>query len=120
MEDLLHGESRWLEGPKIEAPTSVTIGNGITSEEEEQQLETLNDWVEKQGLPRGNMVYEYSDPDTGTQKAIFDLAWPNGIQENLTQPVVVLLNEGAETIAFASQAGFRCFSAVDDFHRYVE
>ena len=96
------------------------VGNGITSEEEEQQLETLNDWVEKQGLPRGIMVYDYADPDTGTQKAVFDLAWPNGIQEELTQPVAVLLNEGAETIAFASQAGFRCFRAIDEFRRYVE
>ena len=120
MEDLLHGETRWLEGPTVTVPVTVTIGNGITSEEEEEQLETLNDWVEKQGLPRGIMVYDYADPDTGTQKAVFDLAWPNGIQEKLSQPVAVLLNEGAETIAFASQAGFRCFRAVDDFHRYVE
>jgi len=50
---------------------------------------------------------------------VFDLAWPNGIQEELTQPVAVLLNEGAETLAIASQAGFRCFTAVDDFKRYV-
>jgi hypothetical protein len=42
--------------------------------------------------------------------ALFDLAWPNGIQEELSQPVAVLLNEGAKTIATASQAGYRCFS----------
>ena len=111
MEDLLHGETRWLEGPTVAVPVTEMVGDGITSEEEEQQLEALNDWMEKQGLPRGIMVYDFADPDTGAQKAVFDLAWPNGIQEELSQPVAVLLNEGAETIAFASQAGFRCFTS---------
>ncbi len=51
---------------------------------------------------------------------MFDLAWPNGIQENLSQPVVVLLNESAETIAVASQAGFRCFTTIPEFKKYVD
>lgn len=120
MEELLHGETRWLEGPATPVPVSEMIGNGITSEEEEEQLEFLNVWMEEHGLPRGVLIYEYADPDTGVQKAMFDLAWPNGIQEELSQPVVVLLNESAKTIAFASQAGFRCFTAIDEFQRYVE
>jgi hypothetical protein len=48
------------------------------------------------------------------------LAWPNGIQEELTQPVAVLLNENSETLALASRAGFRCFTAAQDFKDYVE
>jgi hypothetical protein len=47
-------------------------------------------------------------------------SWPNGIQEELSQPVAVLLNEGASTIALASQAGFRCFTDATVFRRYVE
>ena len=61
---------------------------------------------EAQGLPRGVLAYDFADPDTGTQKAVFDLAWPSGIQEEFSQPVAVLLNERSETIAIASQAGF--------------
>jgi hypothetical protein len=53
------------------------------------------------------------------QVNVFDLAWPNGIQEELSQPVAVLFNEEAHTLALASQAGFRCFTSVDDFKRYV-
>ena len=48
------------------------------------------------------------------------MAWPNGIQAELSQPVVVLFNEGAETIAIASQAGFRCFTTAIEFQRYVQ
>ena len=120
MEELLHGETRWLAGPTASAPAKIAIGGGITSEEEEEQLENLNDWMEGQGLPRGLLAYDFADPATGEQKAVFDLAWPDGIQEELSQPVAVLLNEGAETIAVASQAGYRCFTAIAECQRYVQ
>jgi hypothetical protein len=119
MEDLLHGDTRWLTG--IAAPTAgpVAVIGGITSEEEEEQLEALNDWMEEQDLPRGTLAYDFADPDTGEQRAVFDLAWPSGIQEELSQPVAVLLNEGSEVIAIASQAGYRCFVSTNEFKRYV-
>lgn len=66
------------------------------------------------------LSHEYADPETGDQKAVFDLAWPNGIQEELSQPVAVLLNEPAETLSVASQAGYRFFTEVGDFKRYVK
>lgn len=121
MEELLHGDLNWLEGRIAPAAPAETppIAGGITSEKEEEQLDTLNDWVEAQGLPRGILVYDLADPSTGKQKAVFDLAWPNGIQEELSQPVAVLLNEGVEMISIANQAGFRCFTSVEEFQRYV-
>ena len=119
MEELLHGEIRWLTGPKVTVPAAGGVVGGISSEEEEAQLEALNDWMEAQGLPRGVLAYDLADTATGEQKALFDLAWPKGIQAELSQPVAVLLNEGAETIAIASQAGFRCFTTTVEFQRYV-
>jgi hypothetical protein len=119
MEDLLHGDTRWLSGAPSPA-LQVAIVGGITSEGEEEQLEALNDWIEAQGLPRGTLAYDFADPRTGQQQAVFDLAWPNGIQEELSEPVAVLLNEGSDVIAIASQAGFRCFVSIADFKRYVQ
>ena len=101
-------------------PAKVAVGGGITSEEEEGQLEALNDWMESKGLPRGVLAYDFADTETGEQKAVFDLAWPSGIQEELSQPVAVLLNEEAETLAIASQSGFRCFTTVAEFRKYVQ
>jgi hypothetical protein len=60
-----------------------------------------------------------ADPETGEQRAVFDLVWQSGLQEELSQPVAVLLNESAETLALASRAGFRCFTQVEDFKDYV-
>ena len=120
MAELLHGDTQWLEGPATKpAPAEIMVG-GITSEAEEDELATLNDWVEAQGLPRGIIGFDFSDPATGEQQAIFDLAWPNGIQEELTAPVALLLNETVETISLASGAGYRCFTATAAFQDYIE
>lgn len=120
MEELLHGDDRWLNGPSATVSNAPTVAGGISSEREEEQLEELSNWMDKQGLPRGMLAYDFADAVTGDQKAVFDLAWPNGIQEELSQPVAVLLNESAATIGIASQAGYRCFTSIDEFQRYVE
>jgi len=120
MEELLHGDTRWLAGPTAAVPSVVAVSGRITSEEEEGQLEFINDWMEAQGLSRGVLAYDFADAATGEQKAVLDLAWPNGIQEELSQPVAVLLNESTETIGIASQAGYRCFTTSEEFRRYVE
>jgi len=120
--ELLHGETRWLEGvtPVAEAPEPVRVVGGISGPDEEEELETLNAWMVEQGLPEGEMSYDYADSETGQQRALFDLVWPDGIQKELSQPVAVLLNEPAETIAVANRAGFRCFTNTADFRQYVE
>ena len=68
----------------------------------------------------GTLAYDFADPATGEQRAVFDLAWPAGIQEELSQPVAVLLNEEPATLALASAAGFRCFTSPSTFRSYVE
>ncbi len=119
--ELLHGDTRWTAGPPTTVePAESPVAGGLTSEEEEQELKELNDWVVSLGLPRGELGYDFSDPQTGQQKAVFDLAWPAGLQEELSQPVTVLLNESSDTIAVASAAGFRCFTHVAEFRSYVE
>ncbi|WP_287962966.1 DUF262 domain-containing protein [Alcanivorax sp.] len=119
LESLLHGDTRWLEtSPAAQHPPAEILG-GIADEEEEAALEALDDWVAAQGLPRGELAYDFADPDTGEQKAVFDLAWPTGLQEELSEPVAVLLNEEPEVFALASQAGFRCFPSAESFKKYI-
>jgi hypothetical protein len=119
MKELLHDETGWLEGPAGALPAEVVVDRGIASEAEEEQFQSLNEWMEAQGLPAGQLAYDFADPETGEQRAVFDLAWPSGVQEELSQPVAILLNEGSEILAIASQAGYRCFTAVEEFKHYV-
>jgi hypothetical protein len=125
MESLLHGETHWLAASATMAVAdalpvkNATLGGG-TSETEEEELEELNDWLEEQGLPRGQLSHELPDIDTGEAKALLDLAWPKGLQEGLSEPVALLVNEEPEVFALASQAGLRCFGSVAAFREYVE
>ena len=119
--DLLHGDSRWLSTPGTQIEASApTVPGGIDSEAEEAELETLNDWLASRDLPRGHLAFDYADPATGAQAAVFDLAWPDGLQPGLTNPIAVLLNETAEVLAIASAAGYRCFTSGAAFRAYVE
>ena len=116
--ELLHDDTHFL-AQQIDAPVISKINIGIETDDEEKDLMDLNQWMGQQNLSRGILSFEFTDKESGEQRAIFDLAWPNGIQEELTQPAAVLLNESADILSLASSAGYRCFTSVDDFKQYV-
>ena len=119
MEGLLHGDTKWLDGRAPVSSAGKSVIGGITSEEEEDQLIDLNNWVVEQGLSQGVISYDFSDPVTGEQKAVLDLAWPNGLQEELSEPVAVLIDESSDVLAVASAAGYRCYTSSAAFRQYV-
>ena len=117
MEQLLHGDLRWLEATAPATPAVVPVDQPEGGEEIE--VGALNRWVRDRGFAEGDVAYDYADEDTGQQKAVLDLAWPDGLQAGLSQPVAVLLGEKGEALAAASQGGFRCFTSVQEFKHYV-
>ncbi len=116
--ELLHGDERWLTPSHSPTITGQILG-GIASDEEEVSLHALNQWLEGQGLSAGMVAFELTDVETGEQKALLDLAWPDGIQAELTEPVALLLDESAELMALANAAGYRCFISIDDLKAHV-
>lgn len=119
MKELLHDDTAWLGETTTPAAPQVDTNRAVIGDVEEDALTNLNAWIAQHGLPPGESNYDFSDA-SGAQVAVFDLAWPNGIQEELSQPVAVLLNAEAETIVVASQAGFQCFSNINAFQCYVK
>ncbi len=123
LRELFHGE---LPTPSeiptgvSEAASSVTVLGAIESPEEEAKLADLNAWVRAIGLPEGRLAYELNDETTGAPLAILDLAWPDGLQVGLSEPVAVLLNEGSELLKILNQRGYRYFTAAEGFRGYVE
>lgn len=97
----------------------VSVAANAPLEDEEQIILDCAEWVTEQGLPMGEMLYELTSPDTGEPLAVFDLAWPDGLQEGLSQPVALLLNEAEAMERLANAAGFRYFTSVDAFYDYV-
>jgi hypothetical protein len=57
--------------------------------------------------------YELSDDEMGEALAILDLAWPEGVQLELTEPIALLLNEPPDVGREAAARGFRYFTTVD-------
>lgn len=92
----------------------------VTPEDEESQLLAINEWVVNQGLPEGDFYVELLDSDGQNAIALIDLAWPSGIQSGYSQPVAVLLNEEADIEEAVNQAGYRYFTDIEAFKRYVE
>lgn len=107
----LTGVSTWL---RLE-PSIETDG-----EDEEGLLRRCNSWIADQGLPEGELMYELLDSGSGEPVAILDLAWPNGLQEGLSQPVALLLDEPIEVEEAVNRAGFTFFTTVESFHGYVQ
>ena len=100
---------------KVEKVAEGIAKQNMTAAKLESVQRNLDAWMSDQGLAVGVLGYDHSDPLPGEQQAVFDLAWPNGIQEELSQPVAVLLNEDLKTIALASEAGFHSFTSVEAF-----
>lgn len=121
MGSLLHGEDRWLSGRTVSAKVDEipALSGNIVDPDEEAELEAINSWITTKGLAPGVIAFDYADPTSGEQLAVFDIAWPEGLQAGLSGPVVVLLNESASVQSLASAAGFRYFTNVDTFKTYV-
>ena len=102
--------------PKRLLPSPV---GSVGSADEEQLLLECSEWVEGHGLPPGELEFELTDPETGAPSAIVDLAWPDGIQEGYSAPVALILGEGREIQALLNSTGYRFFTDVSAFRRYV-
>ena len=106
--------------PVLDRPPATVSVEETASEDEEEVLRQCNRWVAAQGLPEGEMMYELSDIESGEPVAILDLAWPNGLQEGLSQPVALLIDEPTEVEEAVNRAGFTFFTTVKAFRGYVK
>jgi hypothetical protein len=107
-----------LDSTDVLGKVTAHVPGGIGDDDEEERLERLNRWAVKRGLPEGMLSHELTDV-RGRQLAVLDLAWPDGVQPGLTQPVCVLIDEDDEVEDAASLAGYRCFSSPHAFRKYV-
>jgi hypothetical protein len=105
--------------PSIYELQLVDIPGGFTNEEEALIVQEFNEWIVSQGLPSGEILYELVEEATGEPLAILDIAWPNGLQEGLSQPVALLIDEEKETEEAVNSMGYRYFRDPKDFKSYV-
>lgn len=107
------------QGPSIVDRVVDLVPGSVDTEDEENTILDCLDWVIQQGLSEGELTYELIDPDTGQPLAIIDLAWPNGLQEGLTEPIALLIDEDGDVEEIVNAAGYRFFTNVEDFKAHV-
>ncbi len=104
--------------------SEVTIENysdrvmDVVESSEELLIAELSNWMESNGLNIGLSNYSLVD-NNGNALAIIDLAWPEGIQTGLSQPVALLIDESEETQRIVNQSGYLFFTDCDSFKEYV-
>lgn len=109
-----------LRDGNLPTTTSGTIAGDLDADEEEAILEELNHFAADCGLPLGELGHEIFDANTGDLTATLDLAWPNGLQDGLSEPVAVLIDEENSVRIAANNAGFhRIYTTPEEFKRYV-
>lgn len=106
---------------KLETEVDIkpNISEDVVDLQEEEQILGLTSWMEEQGLSTGEFNYEVVDEE-GNNLAIFDVAWPNGIQEGLSKPVAVLIEEPDYVLEVANTKGFLYYTDIEDFKIYVK
>ena len=118
LNDLLSGS---IEQGSVQDYANRTLDQNASDAEasEEDIIMDVSMWMEEQGLNAGEMYYDLSD-ESGKQLATIDIAWPDGIQSGLSEPVALLLGEPIEVHQVVNAAGYRYFTDVDTFKNYVQ
>jgi hypothetical protein len=117
---LLNGVAATTADVIVSDDTPCIVSGDIPDDTESDLLLRTNIWVMEQGLPEGEMLFELFDETGQRPLALLDLAWSEGLQTGLSEPVALLIDEEHVVLEEASAAGFRCFTDVNDFRNYVE
>ena len=103
----------------LPTPAAWTASAELDPDEEEAILDDLNSFVVAHGLPVGELGYEIVD-ENGELVATLDLAWPNGLEDGLSEKVTVLIDEDNSVRIAANARGFhQIFTSPEEFKHYV-
>jgi hypothetical protein len=91
---------------------------GTYSHDDDDIILEVASWVEGLGFDPGQIYYEVVDESSSSQ-TIFDLAWPDGIQPGLSEPLALIIESDEETYSKASSAGYKFFTSVEDLKKYI-
>ena len=75
-------------------------------------------WMDQHGLNSGIENYDLVN-ELGQSLTIIDLAWPNGVQTDLSEPLALLIDEPEITHQVVNQAGYRYFTDIESLKQFV-
>jgi len=79
----------------------------------------VNNWMKDKSLPEGVVNLELTD-EKGKVLMIIDIAWPQGIQSELSEPLALLIDEDNANIEMVNRNGYKYFTSSEKFKSYIE
>jgi len=96
----------------------VAVDEGLENDEA-KIIKHVNNWMDEHGMAEGILNYDLVNEE-GESLTIIDLAWPEGIQTGLSQPIALLINESEDTHNIVNQQGYKFFVDAESFKEYIE
>lgn len=105
--------------PKVDVEEEVAA---VTTdyEEDEPELQRISRLASELGLAEPELHYEIVDSESGEMLAFADLAWPEGVQPELSEPVAFLLEPDQEMEERLNELGYRFFTEIEKLVWYLE
>lgn len=88
------------------------------AEDEEAVCEEVQRWLAEEGFDPGELNHALVEAD-GSQSAVLDIAWPQGLQPELSDPVALLLDEPFDVWDAAIRHGYRPFRDVETLKKHA-
>ena len=95
-----------------------TASSEAGADSEAMLVREIAAWMQELGLDAGSANHELIDAQ-GETLEILDLAWPDGVQTGLSEPIALLFHPDARSLRIANQCGYRCFSDVRSFKQHI-
>lgn len=89
-------------------------------EEDDPDIIAVLSLVDKLNIATPEPHYEICDEETGEVLVVADVAWPQGIQPNRTEPAALLLGPSSESEAHLGERGYRFFTSRRKLVWYLE
>lgn len=92
----------------------------VVDDTDDATLRTIAQSAVDLGLARPELQFEFVDETSGEALAMADAAWPNGLQEGLSEPVALLLEPDEEMETRLGELGFRFFTSHERLNWHLE
>lgn len=84
---------------------------------DDEALSRLSDWLRERGYGHGAANFGVSGM---SKTVIVDLAWPDGLQTGLGEPVALMVDSEPEERSFVTKLGYHVFETPEDLMAFVE
>jgi hypothetical protein len=105
---------------QLDAELTTGASGPIVSEVLDPEVTELLAWIASEGIATPKLDLEIVSPDTQAAIVNADLAWPNGVQEGLGEPVAFELHADESVISALNAIGYRAFATVEGLRKYLE